>query len=174
MLAGNSLGWVASGEQVLARQPARGGARRRSPVALSVPAVPAGRRAPDLAVFFRDDKLSDRIGFEYQKWYGSDAAANSSVNWNTSRRKRRGRRPLVSVILDGENAWEHYPYNAYYFLTALYKALESHPSIRSTTYAAFLQAGSNDAGASRRAARRDASLERLVAGSWVSATSPRG
>ena len=27
-------------------------------------------------MFFRDDKLSDRIGFEYQKWYGSDAARN--------------------------------------------------------------------------------------------------
>ena len=59
----------------------------------------------------------------------------------------QGERPLVSVILDGENAWEHYPYNAYYFLQALYQALETHPSIRPTTYAAFLRECSNEGGA---------------------------
>ena len=35
--------------------------------------------------------------------------------------------PIVSVILDGENAWEYYPYNGYYFLTELYSRLEAHP-----------------------------------------------
>jgi len=29
----------------------------------------------------------------------------------------------VSIILDGENAWEHYPENGYYFLSALYQRL---------------------------------------------------
>ena len=76
--------------RVLARQRRRAGSRaasrcsptacaprraRRRPRALSLPAVPRRARA-GIVCFFRDDKLSDRIGFEYQKWHGSDAAAN--------------------------------------------------------------------------------------------------
>jgi alpha-amylase/alpha-mannosidase (GH57 family) len=168
VLAGNALGWVASGEQVLANSLRAAGqdAEPRSRYLYRPYRLDA---APDLTVFFRDDTLSDRIGFEYQKWYGSDAAANFVGELeHIAAEAPPGERPLVSVILDGENAWEHYPYNAYYFLTALYKALESHPTIRPTTYAACLQAGSNDAGASADlppAATRQ--LERLVAGSWV-------
>ena len=168
VLSGNALGWVASGEQVLANslRAAGPGDEPRSRYLYRPYRLDA---APDLLVFFRDDKLSDRIGFEYQKWYGSDAAANFVGELERiAADAPPDERPTVSVILDGENAWEHYPYNAYYFLSALYHALESHPFIRTTTYAAFLQARSNDAGASVGAA--DAAtrpLERLVAGSWV-------
>jgi len=111
--------------------------------------------------------LSDRIGFEYQKWHGSDAAANFVGELeHIAAQAPQDERPLVSVILDGENAWEHYPYNGYYFLQALYQALEAHAYIRPTTYAAFLRgtAGAAAAGPPPAATHR---LERLVAGSWV-------
>jgi alpha-amylase/alpha-mannosidase (GH57 family) len=167
VLSGNGLAWVASGERVLYNSLAathRAGSRSHylyRPYRLGT--------APDLAVFFRDDKLSDRIGFEYQKWHGSDAAANFIGELECiAADAPQNERPLVSVILDGENAWEHYPYNAYYFLSALYKGLEFHPSIRPTTFAAFLQESSNngaaDAGRPPAAMQK---LERLVAGSWV-------
>lgn len=168
VLSGNDLGWVASGEQVLANslRAAGHGDEPRSRYLYRPYRLDA---APDLLVFFRDDKLSDRIGFEYQKWYGSDAAANFVGELERiAADAPQDERPLVSVILDGENAWEHYPYNGYYFLTALYHALESHPSIRPTTYAAFLQVRSNDAGTSAGvAAAATRTLERLLAGSWV-------
>ena len=45
---------------------------------------------------------------------------------------------IVSIILDGENAWEHYPENAYYFLSGLYQKLSQHPDIELTTYTAYL------------------------------------
>jgi alpha-amylase/alpha-mannosidase (GH57 family) len=73
----------------------------------------------------------------------------------------------VSVILDGENAWEHYPYNAYYFLGALYKALESHPAIRPTTFTAFLLASAHGAAAAGPPPAAMRELDQLVAGSWV-------
>ena len=168
VLSGNALGWVASGEQVLANslRAAGPGDEPRSRYLYRPYRLDA---APDLLVFFRDDKLSDRIGFEYQKWYGSDAAANFVGELERiAADAPPDERPTVSVILDGENAWEHYPYNGYYFLSALYHALESHPFIRTTTYAAFLQARSNDAGASVGvAAAATRPLDRLVAGSWV-------
>jgi alpha-amylase/alpha-mannosidase (GH57 family) len=62
----------------------------------------------------------------------------------------------VSVILDGENAWEYYPYNGYYFLDTLYASLEAHPEIATTTFADLLDQG-----------REATPLSALVAGSWV-------
>jgi len=169
VLGGNGLSWAASGEQVLANS--LGAAHR--PVARTQYLYRPYRlgSAPDLTLFFRDDRLSDRIGFEYQKWHGSDAAANFIGELECiAAGAAKDERPLVSVILDGENAWEHYPYNAYYFLSELYTALESHPAIHATTFDAFLLAGSNwnDGGAAAGpppAATHK--LERLVAGSWV-------
>jgi alpha-amylase/alpha-mannosidase (GH57 family) len=70
---------------------------------------------------------------------------------------------VVSVILDGENAWEYYPYNGYYFLSELYEALAAHPTIRMTTFSEYLQQCS--AGGSTCAV--EAQLPQVVAGSWV-------
>ena len=72
-----------------------------------------------------------------------------------------GEKPMVSVILDGENAWEYYPYNGYYFLNDLYEILENHAAIRVTTYHDYIElATSTDA----------AVLPILAAGSWVYGT----
>jgi len=62
----------------------------------------------------------------------------------------------VPVILDGENAWEHYPENGYYFLSALYKKLVEHPDIELTTFSEYLD--------SKPAITV---LDNMVAGSWV-------
>ncbi|HTY99816.1 MAG TPA: glycoside hydrolase, partial [Rhodocyclaceae bacterium] len=64
-----------------------------------------------------------------------------------------------AVILDGENAWEHYPYNGFYFFEDLYGLLEKHPKIRTTTFSELLR---------RRSA--PAALPGLTAGSWVYGT----
>ena len=47
--------------------------------------------------------------------------------------------PVVSVILDGENAWEYYPYNGFYFLDELYAELEAHAQINTCTYSGYLK-----------------------------------
>jgi len=168
MLRGNGLGWVASGERVLANSLRAAGQPAESKAGYLYRPYRLAT-APDLALFFRDDQLSDRIGFEYQKWYGSDAAANFVGELERiAAEAGDGERPLVSVILDGENAWEHYPYNAYYFLKALYQSLETHAFIRPTTYAAYLRQNTDTAGAAAPAATHR--LERLVAGSWVYGT----
>ncbi len=166
VLGGNGLDWVASGERVLLNS-LRAAGRGAEPRAHLLYRPYRLDAAPDLLLFFRDDNLSDRIGFEYQKWHGSDAAANFVGELeHIAAQAPQDERPLVSVILDGENAWEHYPYNGYYFLHALYQTLEAHAYIRPTTYAAFLRetAGTAAGGTPPAATHR---LERLVAGSWV-------
>ncbi len=116
--------------------------------------------------FFRDDHLSDRIGFEYAKWKGDDAAADFVHQLEEIYTHSHGDHdPVVSVILDGENAWEYYPYNAYYFLSELYALLEDHPYIATTTFQDVSHALGQ--GKSRS---RCGKLKQMVAGSWVYGT----
>lgn len=88
-------------------------------------------------VFFRDDGLSDLIGFKYSTWHARDAVAdfvqhleNIAVFLNQNASNQ-----VVSIILDGENAWEYYPKNGAYFLDALYAALSSSDQIKMVTFA---------------------------------------
>jgi alpha-amylase/alpha-mannosidase (GH57 family) len=110
--------------------------------------------------FFRDDALSDRIGFTYATWHGDDAARNlvgELAQIAASHPEQPGQ--AVLIALDGENAWEHYPFNGYYFLRALYAELVAHPQLELTTL--------EDCAARGLETRP---LERVVAGSWVHAT----
>ncbi len=117
--------------------------------------------APGLALFFRDERLSDLIGFEYSKWHGRDAALHLVGELERiAREAPEGETPVVLVALDGENAWEYYPYNGYYFFEELYGALDAHPSIRTHTLAAWLAAHP----------QAGATLPGVVAGSWVMGT----
>ena len=117
--------------------------------------------------FFRDDHLADLIGFEYAQWYARDAVANFLHELEAIlERAPQGESPMVSVILDGENAWEYYSYNGYYFLSELYEALSQHPSIRMTTFSEYLQ--NCTLGGPSCAVERQ--LPHVVAGSWVYGT----
>ena len=119
--------------------------------------------------FFRDDRLADMIGFEYSNWNGQDAAIHFVEQLEgIAEQADEGEIPLVSVILDGENAWEYYPYNGYHFLNDLYSKLESHTTIQTTTYRDYLnqlEKGKGDVGLVN-----EVTLPRLIAGSWVYGT----
>ena len=110
--------------------------------------------------FFRDDMLSDLIGFTYATWHGDDAATNLvSELTQLAREYEPAGNHAVLIALDGENAWEHYPFNGYYFLRALYAQLANHPQLELTTLADCLDRGI-----------QPAPLPRLAAGSWVHGT----
>ncbi|MEX0618914.1 MAG: glycoside hydrolase family 57 protein [Pseudohongiellaceae bacterium] len=107
--------------------------------------------------FFRDDKMSDLIGFTYSDWHGDDAADNLLDHLHSMQKSgNEGGDQVVSIILDGENCWEYYPNNGFYFLTALYKKLVRHPEIKMTTFSECLN---------EKIAPQN--LDKLVAGSWV-------
>jgi len=148
--------WAASGEQVLANSLAAAGQAADGRSAFLYRPYAVG----PLAVFFRDDRLSDLIGFEYAKWHGRDASAHFVAELEAiAVAAPEGETPVVSVMLDGENAWEYYPYNGFHFLQDLYAMLEAHPSIRTVTPASWLAARGE--GAALRP------LAHVVAGSWV-------
>ncbi|MGR8934291.1 MAG: glycoside hydrolase [Gammaproteobacteria bacterium] len=112
----------------------------------------------NIVCFFRDDGLSDLIGFEYSKWHADDAVADLLHHLENIAAHHKGD-SVVSIIMDGENAWEHYPENGYYFLSALYKSLAAHADIELATFSECLH---------RKTPVKD--LPQLVAGSWVYGT----
>ncbi len=111
-------------------------------------------------IFFRDDGLSDLIGFTYSGWHADDAVANLVSHLeNIAEACRNEPNRMVSIILDGENAWEYYPENGYHFLQALYRKLAAHPDLELTTYSDCL-----------RQHCAITTLPHIVAGSWVYGT----
>jgi alpha-amylase/alpha-mannosidase (GH57 family) len=161
VFAEQGCAWVASGEGVLVNSlhkahqpvPERGQYLYR-PYGLE-------KGADGLQCFFRDDRLSDLIGFEYSRWHGKDAALHFVDQLaEIARSAPDNETPIVSVILDGENAWEYYPYNGFYFLDELYARLEENNSINTNTYADYLAQDET-----LRA--HTGKLPAIAAGSWV-------
>ena len=114
-----------------------------------------------LNCFFRDDGLSDLIGFTYADWHGDDAVGNLVQHLETIADATQDiPNRVVSIIMDGENAWEYYPHNGCYFLTALYERLAQHPTLDLTTFSEVLD----------QQTRAAPALSELVAGSWVYGT----
>jgi alpha-amylase/alpha-mannosidase (GH57 family) len=113
-----------------------------------------------LQCFFRNDELSDLIGFTYANWHGDDAVRHLVGELERLAHEISSESGRVTLIaLDGENAWEHYPFNGYYFLNGLYAALADHADLELMTLSAFLDRG-----------HEPAPLTRVIAGSWVHGT----
>ena len=155
LLHAAGLNWAASGESVLHNSLVRAG---HAPHAMKEAWLyrPYSVLDSGMNCFFRDDGLSDLIGFTYASWHADDAVANLVGHLETIATACRGHADrVVTLALDGENAWEHYPENGYYFLSALYTRLAQHPQIELTTFSECLQSVSA------------APLRAFVAGSWV-------
>jgi len=160
-LARAGVRWTASSEAVLSNSLGKDGTIQHEQGRSWLYRPWLHPQATGLTLLFRDERLSDLIGFEYARWNGRDAAehlvreieaiAHAAPDDGT---------PVVLIALDGENAWEYYPYNGYYFLEELYSRLEAHPWIRTRTMRELLDAGTIRPGV----------LPRLVAGSWVMGT----
>ena len=154
--------WMATDEAILGRtighefrRDAQG--RLEQPDLLYRPySVQAGSRP--IACLFRDHSLSDLIGFVYAGWL-AEAAAADFVNRLVEAGRRftaatGGEEATIAVILDGENAWEHFEEGGRPFLRALYGMLETHPELRPITVG-------------EAAARPRRTLESIFPGSWI-------
>jgi alpha-amylase/alpha-mannosidase (GH57 family) len=152
------FGWAASSSAVL-----RGSLALSDPQAAADPLAynrPYRLAGTGMNCFFRDDSLSDLIGFTYATWHGDDAAHNLVNELSALAQRYDGSsNHALLIALDGENAWEHYPFNGYYFLRALYALLSDHPRFELTTLSECLVRGI-----------QPAPLPRVLSGSWVHGT----
>jgi alpha-amylase/alpha-mannosidase (GH57 family) len=113
-----------------------------------------------LSVVFRDHSLSDLIGFVYSGMPAKDAASHfvKSIKASAEQTVASGGDAVVSVILDGENAWEHFPKSGREFLRRLYSAIASDPQIEPLTISEALARISDQT-----------PLPSVVPGSWINA-----
>ena len=159
LLAEHDFSWVASGANVLHNSINRA---EMDKIVYDHKGIHRVYKVKDINIssFFRDDGLADLIGFQYSKWHADDAVANFIENLENIYKQRKDHKDrVVSIVLDGENAWEYYPENGYYFLNALYAKLVKHPYLNLTTFADVLAQKPEPV-----------ELPELVAGSWVYGT----
>jgi alpha-amylase/alpha-mannosidase (GH57 family) len=106
-------------------------------------------------IFFRDKYLSDSIGFRYQN-LNPLVAVKDFLSRLRHIYEKSDLNPVVSVILDGENAWEFYKNNGKDFFDTLYKELSNQKWIETITFSEVL--------------KKDIRIEKLnhiKAGSWI-------
>lgn len=152
--------WTASGDSVLQNSLSRAKADGHQPEDDSIH-QPYQFGDADITVYFRDDGLSDLIGFTYADWHAEDAVGDLVHHMdNIASHASPNSHRVISVILDGENAWEYYPENAFHFLGELYRVLESHPRLELTTYRELLE----------KSTAEPQYLPSIVAGSWIYGT----
>lgn len=166
MVAQNDIQWMASDEGVLANSLGSDSFARdandlvQRADALYRPYTVEGRRGGPVAMVFRDVVISDKVGFTYSGLEGEAAAADFISRIHAIRdalQQSDTQGPhLVSVILDGENAWEHYDNDGKEFLHSLYQGLSDDPLIQTVTPSEFLEM-----------APEPPRLEELWAGSWI-------
>ena len=109
---------------------------------------------------FRDHTISDLVGFVYSGMPPQDAANHLMHNIKQAAQPvlDRGQDAIVSVILDGENAWEYYPKSGREFLRRFYDALQRDPVVEAVTISEAISRHKNFA-----------SLTSLFPGSWINA-----
>lgn len=110
-----------------------------------------------LSVFFRDHVLSDLIGFVYSRMEPHAAAQDLWQRIHKTASGTGDRPALISIILDGENAWEFYPGNGREFLRAFYAKVAADPQLKAVTASEALELV------------EQGTLEHVVPGSWINA-----
>ena len=154
--------WIATDEAILGRTIGHefgrdGHGRVDEPDKLYRPyALHAG--SSSIACVFRDHALSDLIGFIYAGW-DADAAASDFIERLLDAGRRfsaaaGGEEATIPIILDGENAWEHFEGDGRPFLRALYSKISAHSELRAVTMA-------------EAAAKPSRTLPNIFPGSWI-------
>ena len=166
MVAQNGIQWMASDEGVLAASLGMNSFTRdaedtvQEADALYRPYQVQGLRGGPVAMVFRDVVISDKVGFTYSGMAGEAAATDFVERIHAIRERLQASGEegphLVPVILDGENAWEHYENDGKEFLHTLYQQLSADPLIKTVTPSEYLAL-----------APEPPMLEDLWAGSWI-------
>jgi alpha-amylase/alpha-mannosidase (GH57 family) len=88
----------------------------------------------EIVGLFRDHYLSDLVGFVYSRMNAGAAAEDLHNRIRAIGERVQIGRPLtISLILDGENAWEYYVGNGREFLRQFYRRIDNDPDIRALT-----------------------------------------
>ncbi|MDD5347836.1 MAG: glycoside hydrolase family 57 protein [Candidatus Omnitrophica bacterium] len=114
------------------------------------------REDGELTVVFRDRNLSDLIGFVYPNWNAKDAVNDLMRHLENIYLAFGAQDVLVTIALDGENAWEYYVNDGHDFLEALYARISEARYIKTVSVSEYL-----------KEKPAQSTIPRLAAGSWI-------
>lgn len=112
--------------------------------------------AGQLNIIFRDKNLSDLIGFVYHNWKPDDAVKDFMQHLENTAAAFKDEDILVTIAMDGENAWEYYRNDGHDFLKLLYQRLSESKTIKTVTVSEYLE---------RCPAHHQ--IRHLACGSWI-------
>lgn len=149
LIANAGYQWMASGEPVLSASLGMANFTRdgeetvQEADTLYRPYYVQGVQGEAVAIFFRDWTLSDKVGFTYSQTPGEEAAADlmrrlENIRQRLAQENASGPH-IVSIVLDGENAWEYYKNDGKAFLHAMYRMLSESDTIQTITPSAYLE-----------------------------------
>ncbi len=120
------------------------------------------RDGQTMNMVFRDHRISDLLGFTYAGMGASEAAEHllNNIKRAAAPLIDSGRDAVLSIILDGENAWESYDGNGRDFLRRFYDRLQKEPQIEPVTISEAI---------ARHQPENFGKLRGLVPGSWINA-----
>jgi alpha-amylase/alpha-mannosidase (GH57 family) len=153
IISGCGINWIATDEEILAKS--MDGGLGSNKERLYRPWLFAGKQG-EIGVFFRDHQLSDLVGFTYSQWDAGRAVSDLCGRLNAIKARVGGEGRVVPIILDGENAWEYYPDNAYDFLQGMYRGIAESAALNLTTCSEVL-----------KHTRFDGRLHNIHPGSWI-------
>ncbi|MDP1676029.1 MAG: carbohydrate-binding module family 20 domain-containing protein [Bacteroidota bacterium] len=159
----NGIQWIATDQKILARS---------KPSNMSI-LHPYEVDTTDVAIVFRETELSDKIGFTYQNFIGEDAADDFIKSILHYAPKEGELDRLLTIILDGENAWEWYrrDNDAKDFLHALYRKLSKlykSKQVVTVTMSEYIH-GNTKRGIQAHPIEAMRKLDWLYPGSWINA-----
>ena len=114
------------------------------------------REEGEVQIIFRDRNLSDLFGFVYHSWKAQNAVDDFIQHLSNINKAFKGNDILVTIAMDGENAWEYYDNDGHDFLNLLYQRLSESDFIKTTTVSEYL-----------RGHGAKSKIKHLCAGSWI-------
>jgi len=153
ILSEAEVSWIATDEGILMSSGIKG---ERAEI-LYKPYL-AEHNGKQLSIVFRDRELSDLISFSYYRMRQEDAV-NDFIKRIKSIAKEcsADQEHLITIILDGENPWEHYPEGGKPFLTQLFQRIEEE-KISTTSIGKFIEKNPPQT-----------TITKLHSGSWINA-----
>lgn len=171
----NGIQWIATGEDNLHRsKPANQQVFYPYKVDSDTVQGTGGDTKDEIVIVFRDNKISDLIGFGIQNLTGEDAA-NRLLGDILKKAPRFGEPDrLLTIILDGENAWENFTqdHDAVEFFKRFYGKLQRSYQIGevvSVTPAEYID-GNPKRNVPAHPTTKQKEIEPLNPGSWIDGT----
>jgi len=148
----SGINWIVADEAILFKSLNK----KKRDTALLYQPFHLKRGKGDLNIIFRDRNLSDLIGFNYHNWKAENAVEDFMKHLENINTAFNGKDILVTIAMDGENAWEYFTNDGHDFLDLLYTRLSDSKVIKATTVSEYL-----------KKSPPSLNIKHLSAGSWI-------